>query len=97
MSREWRNEKELAELLIARANGKRIVSLTPETALFVGLKLMTASTKPTRDEVARLLCSSKCQKLCYNCRGTANLVVEVYGQRGDPDFENLGPTHPSPP
>lgn len=86
MSRVWRNEKELAELLIARYNSGRNVVLSPETAHFVGLKLMTASEKPTRDEVAKLLCTAKCQKLCYNCQGTANLIVRVYGQRVPPDF-----------
>lgn len=99
MSRVWRNEKELAELLIARANRKRKVTLTPETALFVGLKLMTASEKPTRDEVAKLLCNSKCLQLCYNCQGTANMIVRVYGHRVDPGYDEAegGVTHPSPP
>ncbi len=99
MSRVWRNEKELAELLIARYNAGRNVLLTPETAHFIGLHLMTASEKPTRDEVAKLLCSHKCQDLCYHCQGTANLIVRAYGERVPPDFDEVEgeATHPPPP
>ena len=79
--RNWTTLTELAELLIARANAKKPVSLTPDTAYLVGLKLMTVDTKPTRDEVAMLLCSSKCSDPCFTCRGTANIVVRVYGER----------------
>jgi len=80
MTRTW-TEAELGEALLARANARKNTVLSPQTAMFVGLKLLTASKKPTRDEVARLLCSSKCQELCYSCKGTANKVVQVYGER----------------
>lgn len=82
--RRWTDEKDLASILIARGNSGRPVRLNPDTAVFVGAKLMTAAEKPTRDEIARILCSSKCGKLCCTCIGKANVVVRAYGHRLDP-------------
>lgn len=81
MTRPWNTEKELAELMLARANAKKRVVLTPDTAMFVGMKLMTVSEKPTREEIARILCKAKCETCCYLCIGTANEIVHAYGFR----------------
>lgn len=82
--RGWKTEADLAALLLARSAAGRKVVLSPETAHFVGLKLMTASAKPTRDEVAKLICASKCAAPpCYGCRGLANIIVHAYGQSVD--------------
>ncbi len=81
MDRRWSNEEDLAALILVRAHEKRQVVLSPDTALFVGLKLMAAAKKPTTAEVARLLCDFKCEKACYACQGRANAIVRVYGHR----------------
>jgi hypothetical protein len=77
--RRWTSEKDLAAMLIVRGHEGRQVKLSADTALFVGLKLITVSEKPTRNEVARLLCSCKCGDLCYACLGKANMIVNRYG------------------
>lgn len=77
--RNWKNEKELAGLLLVRASAGRRSVLMPDTAQFVGARLMTVSEKPTRDEVAMLLCSSKCASPCYACAARANVIVSAYG------------------
>lgn len=81
MARQWTNEVDLAALLIARANANRRVALSPHTAHFVGLKLLTASAKPTAAEVALMICDSKCEAPCYPCQGKANAIVRAYGHR----------------
>lgn len=83
--RTWRTEADLAELLIVRSNQGKHVRLTAETAHFIGLKLMTVAAKPTRDEIARILCSSKCERPCYACCGKANEIVRAYGHSVDPE------------
>lgn len=89
--RKWETLRDLAALIIARAAAGKPVRLSPDTARVVGAKLMTADAKPTRDEVARLLCTHKCPEPCYYCRAKANGVVRVYGERVDPAAEN--PAH----
>lgn len=79
--RNWKTEKDLAAMLLVRASTRRRVVLAPETAHFVGLKLMTASEKPTRNEIALLLCTSKCSTPCYACTGKANVIANAYGSR----------------
>mgnify|MGYP001085447803 CR=1 FL=1 len=74
-------ETDLASLLITRANAGKTVRLRPETALFVGLKLMTVGAKPTVKEIAQVLCDSKCELPCYACTGKANVIVRLYGAR----------------
>lgn len=81
MAKRWTNEADLAALLIARGNARRRVVLAPDTAYFVGLKLMTASAKPTAAEVALMICDSKCERPCYPCQGKANAIVRAYGHR----------------
>lgn len=56
------------------------VRLTADTAYFVGLKLMTASEKPTHREIVAVICDSKCAHPCYPCSGKANIIVSAYGQ-----------------
>lgn len=81
--RKWSTLSDLAAMIIARSAAGKPVRLAPDTARLVGAKLMTADAKPTRDEVARLLCSQKCVEPCYYCKAKANAVVQVYGQRVD--------------
>lgn len=91
MRRRWTNEADLAASLIARANAHRRAVLSPDTALFVGLKLLTASAKPTAAEVALMICDSKCERPCYPCQGKANAIVRAYGQRCALDRKDSGP------
>lgn len=77
----WTNEAELAAMLLVRAEQKRRVVLTPETAHFIGLKLLTASNKPSHREVAQLVCTAKCSEICIPCTYIANAIVRAYGQR----------------
>lgn len=82
-TRPWKTEAELAALIMQKADQKKRVMLTPETAMFVALKLATVSTKPTRNEVALMICrmKEKCSRPCFECMGRANVVVAAYGQR----------------
>lgn len=84
MRRQWNNEQELAEQMLVLANRKERVILSPETAYYVAIRLMKAGAKPTRDEIAKELCDSKCSQPvpCYGCRGKANIVVRLYGVSG---------------
>lgn len=88
---KWSTETELAQLLIKRGHEKRSVRLTSQTAFYVGVRLMTADAKPTRDGVARLLCTSKCKDICYACAGTANRIVNVYGHSNRPEISEVQP------
>ncbi len=75
----WKSERELAEMIIAKAKSGRQVTLTAETAYFVGLRLRRESQLPTREAIALLLCNVKCEQSCYICTGKANEIVAVYG------------------
>lgn len=77
--RRWKTERELAEMIIAKSKGGQQVTLTAETAYFVGLRLRRESQLPTREAIALLLCSANCQQSCYICTGKANQIVAVYG------------------
>jgi hypothetical protein len=79
MQKAWRNEAELAELLIARGYARKSVRLTADTALFVGLKLRLAAAKPTHAEIVRMVCDRQCEKGCTTCVGKANVIVAAYG------------------
>lgn len=81
MPRRWADEAELAALMMTRANAGKRVTLSSETAMFVALKLITASAKPTAAEVALMICDSKCERPCYPCQGKANGIVRAYGNR----------------
>lgn len=85
--RNWRDEAELAARIAYRARlGKKVV-LSPATAAIVAEHLRTAAAKPTRDEVAMMICrlgeSNRCVEPCYSCKATANVVVSAYGRRLD--------------
>lgn len=82
MSDRWQTERELGALLLARGRANRKAVLSPETAIIIGSRMLTVGNLPTRDDVARILCTSKCADLCYACKGTANMVVRVYGESG---------------
>lgn len=82
--RDWKDEVELAEQMLRLANARRRVVLSPGTAMFIAGRLMKVSAKPTRNEIAKALCDSKCPKEmapCYGCTGKANIVVSLYGER----------------
>jgi len=83
----WRDLFELACWISTRAHmGKRVI-LSPRTAHVVAGQLRTCHEKPTRDEVALMICGrgeeNRCQEPCYTCRGRANIVVNAYGCRPD--------------
>lgn len=79
--RNWSTIEELAGHLIARGHASRTVRLSSETALLVGLKLMTAEVAPTHQEVVKIICDSKCERPCVPCTFKANAIVRAYGQR----------------
>lgn len=77
--RSWKSERELAERIIARATKGHQVTLTADTAYFVGLRLRRESRLPTREAIALLLCNANCEQSCYICTGKANQIVALYG------------------
>lgn len=81
--RQWNKLSDLAAMLIVRARQRKKVVLLPDTAHVVGLHLMTAAAKPTRDDVAALICDSKCRELCIPCILKANLIAAAYGNGED--------------
>ena len=81
MTRKWKDEAELAHMLVTRAQAGKETRLLPATAYFIGLKMLAVSSLPTRDEVAMVMCKSKCEKPCYDCRSRANIIVRMYGER----------------
>ena len=81
MERKWATEEDLASLILERARAHKIVSLSPDTALFVAIKLATASKKPTEREIIYALCERNCDKPCFACYGKANAITRLYGQR----------------
>ncbi len=83
--RRWKSEQELALMIISKADKGQNVTLSPDTARFVGLKLAKVGLLPSRSEIVRILCRAKCERDCYNCIGTANEIVRAYGSRMPPD------------
>lgn len=77
--RKWSSIEELANMILERGRSGNRVTLTAETAYFIGLKLQKVDAKPTRNEVARLLCGGKCADLCYACISKANQICAAYG------------------
>jgi hypothetical protein len=74
---------ELACWISERAHtGKRVI-LSPSTAHVVAAQLSTAHAKPTRNEVALMICRQRCASPCYECTGRANIIVNAYGARLD--------------
>lgn len=89
------NEKDLAARILAKAAAGRGVRLTADTAYFVGLKLMTASEKPTHADIVAVLCDSKCERPCYPCSGKANMICRAYGQSVTPSSCEQSPSDQS--
>ncbi len=85
--RRWRDLFQLACWVSERAAMGRRVILTPDTAHVVAHLLSQCHEKPTRDEVALMICKhgevNRCVNACYDCRGKANIVVRAYGCRPD--------------
>lgn len=83
----WRDLYELATWMWERSLGGRNVVLSPTTAAVVAAQLALIHTKPTRDEIALLICYQgeprRCSEPCYTCKAKANSVVAAYGQRPD--------------
>jgi hypothetical protein len=77
--RKWKTISELAELLIERGRANKTVTLSADTAMFVGLNVIDVAAKPNRDDLARMLCRYKCAELCYACKGKANEICHAYG------------------
>jgi hypothetical protein len=86
-AQNWRDLKDLAGYIGQLARLGEHVTLTPRTAHIVAAQLETAAAKPTRDEIALMICrrgeANQCQEPCYDCRGRANIVVRAYGCRLD--------------
>jgi hypothetical protein len=81
--RRWRDLFELACWISERAHaGKRVV-LSPTTAHVVAAQLSVAHARPTRNEVALMICRRQCEVPCYECTGRANVIVHAYGARLD--------------
>lgn len=79
MGYKWRTLKELGSLLLVRGHADRRTILLASTSIRVGSALMTEGNKPTRDEIVKILCTSKCEKGCIPCIVKANLIVNTYG------------------
>lgn len=83
----WQNLGELCEWIRKRARAGMTVHLASDTAMIVASHLETAHAKPTRDEIALMICrhgeAQRCQEACYECRGKANIVMNAYGCRLD--------------
>lgn len=83
MTKRWTDERDLAaKIRAALARGVMRIVLTRDTAHIVAARLEVAGAMPTRDEIARMVCGGRiCPSLCYGCLGTANVIVNAYGQR----------------
>lgn len=77
--RKWSSIEDLANMILERSSSGRSVTLTAETAYFIGLKLQHVDAKPSRDSVARLICNARCSDLCYVCTCKANEICAAYG------------------
>lgn len=77
--RRWKSQRELAEMIITKALKGQNVTLSAETAHFVGLRLRREGGFPTRTAIALMICGAKCDRPCYICTGKANEIVAAYG------------------
>ena len=81
--RRWSDLFELAVWISERAHtGKRVI-LSPTTAHVAAAQLAVAHAKPSRNEVALMICRQRCAAPCYDCTGKANVIVHAYGARLD--------------
>jgi hypothetical protein len=81
--RRWQGLFELACWISERAHSGKRVILSPSTAHVVAAQLSTAHAKPSRNEVALMICRQRCNAPCYECTGRANIIVHAYGARLD--------------
>jgi hypothetical protein len=81
--RRWSNIEELANMILERGRSGNQVTLTADTALFIALKLQKVDSKPSRNDVARMLCKGQCVDLCYLCTSKANEICAAYGSGMD--------------
>lgn len=79
-SERWQTLAALADAIRAKAKAKKNVILSPETANMVAHALEHADAKPSRNEVAMMICRLKCSVRCYTCTGVANVIVNAYGE-----------------
>ncbi|WP_152979718.1 hypothetical protein [Mesorhizobium sp. 1M-11] len=81
--RRWRDLFELSCWISERAAMGKTVFLSPATAHVVARHLSTCHEKPTRDDIALMICKrgeiNRCADPCYDCRGKANIVIRAYG------------------
>jgi len=85
--RPWGDLAELSEWIARRARAGRNVILSPWTAGIVAAHLEKAAAKPSRDEIALMVCRlgsrDRCKEACMECTGRANEIVRAYGCRLD--------------
>ena len=93
----YRNLHDLADQLRKASHEGRYPKLTPQTAALVASALVAFATRPSRESIAlAAFCTRKCQSICYQCYGKANLVCRIY-EGGDSPFEGVsldGPPKP---
>ena len=96
IARSWEDLADLARQMNAKADAGMQVVLKPDTAKLIAFHLSICHVKPTRDEVALLICrrSSReaCDQPCFECAGRANAVVNAYGFR----LNHSSPSAPPP-
>lgn len=80
--RNWSTVAELGGMIVAESHVRKRVILNPDTALLIGLKLMTADAKPSHHEIIGLICDSKCERPCIPCTFKSNAICRAYGQGG---------------
>ena len=81
--RQWQNIEQLVALILRRAQQQKHVTLTADTAHFIALNLQKVDLKPSRNEVARMVCGGSCEVLCFGCIGKANVICNAYGSSLD--------------
>ena len=73
--------KDLARRIAERAAARKIVQLSPETALTVARVLHARATRPMRWKIIAAMCqlpNCKDRRDCYSCIAKANAVERLY-------------------
>jgi hypothetical protein len=81
---------DLATRIEARARAGKVVRLSPETGLMVAVALRTHAAQPCRGDVARALCTARCQQPCMTCVGVANVISRLYAGEEGPFDDGSG-------
>lgn len=83
----WHDLSDLSTRMAKKAHAGMTVTLSPGTAAIVAHHLSTVEAKPTRNEVALMVCRAgskhRCAFPCTGCIAIANVVVDAYGARPD--------------